>query len=43
MRLDEDGDDAVVGMIVVDNANEETVMVVSEEVMVNVLLWKIIG
>ena len=31
MRLDEDGDDAVVGMIVVDNANEETVMVVSEE------------
>ena len=30
MRLDEDGDDAVVGMIVVNNAEEETVMVVSE-------------
>lgn len=31
MRLDEDGDDAVVGMIVVNDAETETVMVVSEE------------
>ncbi|HAT62528.1 MAG TPA: DNA gyrase subunit A [Prevotella sp.] len=31
MRIDDDGDDAVIGMVVVNDSEKETVMVVSEE------------